>query len=141
MRRFVSAKQKQAVCKRAEKRCEYCRLPDIDSYYGFQADHIISWRHGGKTELHNLAYSCPDCNRNKGTDLGTLLDDLDVIIPFFHPRKDEWDLHFELHASGLITAKSETGQATIKILAFNHPDRIIERQIMVRLNLMYPSEY
>jgi len=141
MKRFVCDKQKKTVCERAEKRCEYCRLPDLDSYYGFQADHIISWRHGGKTELNNLAYACPDCNRSKGTDLGTLLDDSDVLIPFFHPRKDEWDIHFELHASGLITAKSGIGRATIKILAFNHPDRIIERQLMIRLQLMPLPEY
>jgi len=68
MSRFVTPKQRQSIGERAKFCCEYCRLPEIDSYHGFQADHIISWRHGGMTKFSNLAYACPDCNRNKGTD-------------------------------------------------------------------------
>ena len=32
---------RNSVNLRANKRCEYCQIPDIDSYYGFQIDHII----------------------------------------------------------------------------------------------------
>ena len=70
MSRFVTPKQRQIIGERAKFCCEYCCLPELDTYYGFQADHIISWRHGGNTNVNNLAYACPDCNRNKGTDLG-----------------------------------------------------------------------
>lgn len=62
---------RRAAAERAGSRCEYCRLPAVDSFYGFQIDHVVSRKHGGTTVLDNLACACPDCNRNKGTDLGT----------------------------------------------------------------------
>lgn len=43
-----------------------------DTYFGCQVDHIISEKHGGATEEHNLAYACSYCNRNKGSDIGSI---------------------------------------------------------------------
>jgi 5-methylcytosine-specific restriction endonuclease McrA len=90
MSKYPTPKVKVIVAHRAGHRCEYCHLPAIDSYYGFQTDHMISIRHGGKSILINLAYSCPDCNRNKGTDLGSILESDGKIIRFFNLRLDEW---------------------------------------------------
>ena len=75
----------------------------------------------------------------KGTDLGTILDDDSVIIRFFHPRKDKWKEHFQLYESGLMEPLTDIGRATVNILAFNHPDRIIERGILMGLGLMVAS--
>ncbi len=136
MSRFVTPKQRQMIGERAKFYCEYCHLPELDSYHGFQADHIISWRHGGSTDFNNLAYTCPDCNRNKGTDLGTFVDQSDLIIRFFNPRTDQWNEHFELLDSGFISPQTDIGRATVKILDFNRPDRIIERSLLIRLELM-----
>jgi 5-methylcytosine-specific restriction endonuclease McrA len=122
--------------KRANNCCEYCRIPNIDSYYGFQVDHIISRKHGGKTILTNLAYACPDCNSYKGTDLGTYLTSSLNLTRFFHPRLDKWDDHFATDNSGFISAQTDIGEATIKIFQFNHPDRIIERQLLWRLGVI-----
>ncbi len=116
--------------------CEYCHLPDEDSYYGFQIDHIISRKHGGKSNFQNLAYACPDCNRYKGSDLGTYLYNSFDFTRFFHPRLDYWSDHFELNSSGGISAKTEIGEATLKIFSINHPDRIIERKILIELGIM-----
>ena len=127
---------REASAKRADFCCEYCRLPDTDSYYGFQVDHIVSRKHGGATILKNLAYACPDCNRYKGSDLGTYLDDPLVLIRFFNPQVDNWDDHFEADDSGLIFSKTDIGKATLKILQINHPDRIIERQLLWRLKFL-----
>ncbi len=127
---------RKSVILRANHCCEYCRVADIDSYYGFQVDHIISRKHGGKTLLVNLAYACPDCNRYKGTDLGTHIDNSLNLVRLFHPRLDDWLAHFEIDNSGLITAKSDIGIATIKVLSINHPDRIIERRILWQLGLL-----
>ena len=121
---------------RANSCCEYCRIPHIDSYYGFQVDHIISRKHGGKTILRNLAFACPDCNRYKGTDLGTYLTHKLELTRFFHPRLDKWDDHFETDDSGLIAALTPIGEATLKIFQINHPDRIIERQLLWRLGMI-----
>jgi hypothetical protein len=125
-----------AVIERANHYCEYCCIADTDSYYGFQVDHIVSRKHGGKTLLYNLAYACADCNRYKGTDLGTYIDNSLQLIRLFHPRLDNWSEHFELDSSGLITAQSNIGIATLKVLSINHPDRIIERKILWNLNLL-----
>ncbi len=136
MSRFVTPKQRQMVGERAKFCCEYCRLPEADSYIGFQADHIVSWKHGGPTISENLAYACADCNRNKGTDLGTLLYGQRDLTRFFNPRTDGWDNHFGLEPSGFIEAVSDIGRATVKILEFNHPDRVIERALLVKLGVM-----
>lgn len=128
---------RNSVNLRANKRCEYCQIPDIDSYYGFQIDHIISRKHDGETHLDNLAYACPDCNRYKGSDLGTYLNANTDFVRFYNPRKDTWNEHFEIDDAGQITGKTLTGVATTKIFAFNHPDRIIERRILVELGLWF----
>ncbi len=125
-----------AAAKRANYCCEYCLIPNIDSYYGFQVDHIISRKHGGRTILLNLAYACPDCNSYKGTDLGTYLTLALILTRFFHPRLDKWDDHFEADDSGFITPLTDIGEATVKIFQINHPDRIIERQLLWRLGLL-----
>ncbi|MDX2250197.1 MAG: HNH endonuclease signature motif containing protein [Bacteroidia bacterium] len=125
------------VAERALYKCEYCRTPESNSFYKFQIDHIISLKHGGQTELENLAYSCPICNRNKGSDLGTLLADNGPVIRFFHPRKDQWENHFEVSIEGILYPKTEEAEATIKILGMNHPDSIIERALLIKVRL-YP---
>jgi HNH endonuclease len=121
------------VFARAEHRCEYCQILAEDSFYGFQIDHIFSRKHGGLTELINLALACPDCNRNKGTDLGTFLIDFNNLVRFFNPRLDDWNHHFTGFDTGLIEAKTPIAEATVKILDINHPDRIIERALLFRL--------
>lgn len=139
MSQKISPSTKKAVILRANSRCEYCHIPDTDSYYGFEVDHIISRKHGGENHLDNLAYACPDCNRYKGSDLGTYLDNMFDFVRFFHPRLDDWSVHFELQDSGLIVGKTTIGNATIRILAINHPDRIIERKLLWKLGLINPK--
>jgi hypothetical protein len=125
MSRYVSEKMRKLVAKRAECRCEYCRIYEADGFIKFQIEHIISIKHGGKTITENLAYSCPICNSNKGTDLATILED-GSIIRIFHPRKDDWFEHFEVISSEIV-AKTNVGAATIKLLELNTINRVIER--------------
>jgi 5-methylcytosine-specific restriction endonuclease McrA len=127
---------RKAAILRAKNCCEYCQVADLDSYYGFQVDHIISRKHGGKTLLYNLAYCCPDCNRYKGTDLGTYIDDSLNLIRLFHPRLDIWNDHFETDNSGFISPLTDIGTATVKVLSLNHADRIIERRLLWQLGLL-----
>lgn len=131
MSRYVAESLRKLVAERANFCCEYCLLPCENSYFGFPIEHIVSLKHGGKTEADNLAYSCQICNLNKGTDLGTFLDNPLNLIRFFNPRIDHWPDHFEILSSGLLRAKTEIGEATIKILDLNHPDSIIERLEMI----------
>jgi hypothetical protein len=126
MSRYVPAELRRKVAQRANFRCEYCRLPEIAAMVRFQVEHIISLKHGGKTTLENLAHACPICNSGKGTDLGTVLEDDDVVVRFFNPRKHNWLDHFEVK-DGLILPKTPIGEATVKILDFNRIEHVLER--------------
>ena len=126
MSRYVSVEMRREVAERAGYRCEYCRLPEATAMVKFQIEHIIAIKHHGLTISDNLAYACPICNSNKGTDIGTILAGSESIIPFFNPRRQDWFEHFEV-INGEISPKTPLGEATIKILEFNSLERILER--------------
>ena len=125
MSRYVSKKLRQQVAERANFCCEYCLSFEGHSFLKFQIEHIISIKHGGLTNIDNLAYSCFYCNNNKGTDLGTILKK-EKLIRFYHPRKDKWLDHFEL-SEHIIQSKTVIAEATIKILKLNDSERLTER--------------
>jgi HNH endonuclease len=130
MSRYVSETMRKEVAERAKYTCEYCRLREIDAFIKFQIEHIISLKHGGLTTLENLAYACPICNTNKGSDLATILEN-GRITRIYHPRKDNWYKHFEIHEGGEIVAKTNVGAASIKLLDLNNINRIIERLALI----------
>ncbi len=52
----MDAGLRQAVRRRADLCCEYCRLPEAYAFITpFQVEHIIARRHHGPTVLSNLA--------------------------------------------------------------------------------------
>jgi hypothetical protein len=128
MKRKISDELKGMVAKRAGYRCEYCRLPERDSLLKFHVEHIRSSKHSGSGDFENLAYSCPDCNHYKGTDLGTYLDEDEIFTRFFNPRKDKWFDHFKA-LEGVLYAQNDVGEATIRIFQINNPDRVEIRQL------------
>ena len=129
MKRKISDEAKRMVAKRAGYRCEYCRLPERDSLLKFHVEHIRSSKHGGSDDTENLAYSCPDCNCYKGTDLGTYLDENETFTRFFNPRKDKWPDHFKV-LEGVLYAQTDVGEATIRIFQINSLDRVEIRQLL-----------
>lgn len=129
MSRYISDNLRSSIALKAHFRCEYCLIHEEDQFFTFQVDHIISLKHGGKTEFSNLAYTCSVCNQNKGSDLGTYLINSKRLIRLYHPRKDSWSSHFDIEY-GEIIPKSLIGQATIKVLDMNNIDRIILRQAL-----------
>lgn len=126
MSRYIPAELRRAVAQRAGFRCEYCQLPEMAAMIKFQIEHIISLKHGGSSTSENLAFACPICNSEKGTDIGTILGDEAVFVRFFNPRRHDWHDHFEIE-NGLILSKTPIGAATVKILNFNRLERVIER--------------
>jgi len=140
MSRYISKKNRLLVKKRALYCCEYCRIPEIFSFIGFEVNHIISIKHGGSNELNNLAWSCAFCNNFKGTDVGTVLLPSLNLIRFFHPRLDNWEEHFTIN-NALLLSKTAIGEATLKILQLNHPNRIIEREALIASGLFPPPDY
>lgn len=130
MSRYIPDNLRLTIAVNAEFRCEYCRIHEDDQFYTFQVDHIISLKHGGTTELNNLAYTCSLCNQNKGSNLGTFLPNSKRLIRLFHPRKDKWATHFSIDF-GEIIPKTLIASATIKVLDLNNVDRIILRQALM----------
>ncbi|MFN8488260.1 MAG: HNH endonuclease signature motif containing protein [Caldilineaceae bacterium] len=115
------------VKERAGHRCEYCHISDTASFFSHEVDHIVATKHGGRTEVANLAYACWRCNRHKGTDLASLDPTTEEISLLFHPRLHVWSEHFGLDGVYIIGLTS-IGRATLALLQINRPDRIQERQ-------------
>jgi HNH endonuclease len=139
---YINAELRRSIVLRADKLCEYCLLHEDDAYFGCEIDHIISEKHGGATDRDNLAYACMNCNRNKGSDIGSILMPLErgIFMRFFNPRSDLWREHFQLNDLDLITIEpiSEIGEVTARILGFNSRDRLLERQELREID-RYPT--
>lgn len=131
MSRQVSDATRQFVIQRAGFRCEYCLMRQEDFFFAFEVDHIISVKHEGSSDPGNLALACGACNRHKGTNLGTYLDNQRRFVRLFDPRRDIWSDHFELQEDGQIIPQTRVGRATLKILQMNDPDRIILRKVLM----------
>ena len=94
---------RQQVAERAGYVCEYCLISETDTFFGCHVDHIISVKHGGTTTSDNLAYDCVVCNRQKGSDLGSISHETKELIRFFNPRSDQWSDHFVLSGAVIDT--------------------------------------
>lgn len=131
---YVSAGLRRQVVTRADNMCEYCVIHEDDTFFGCEVDHIISQKHGGPTQADNLAYACMICNRNKGSDVGSIVPPLSsgVFSRFFNPRIDAWSEQFALDESDGITIRPLTGAGvvTARIFGFNSSERLLERQAL-----------
>ena len=120
-RTYVPVALRHSVRTRARILCEYCLIREEDTYFGCQVDHIISEKHGGSTQENNLAYACSYCNRNKGSDIGSIMWDTQQFCRFFNPRIDQWKDHFRLDGVRIVSL-TPIGDVTVRILDFNHVD-------------------
>lgn len=115
---------------RAGSRCEYCHKPERVSTYGYHADHIIPLKHGGTSELDNLAWACFECNVSKGENIASYDRTTGKLTPLFHPRTQNWDEHFEFDDE-VLRGKDAIGRVTINILDINHPDQLETRRTLI----------
>lgn len=129
---------RQVVWERANSICEYCRMPSSLHPIPFEIDHIIALKHGGATQLDNLALSCFPCNTYKGPNIAGLDPQTDEVMRLFHPRKDRWEEHFTWEGPRL-HGLTPTGRATIEVLEINHPDHVALRIALMREGLFPPT--
>ncbi len=129
MSSYLSPETRAAVASRANFVCEYCLIAEADAYFRFQVEHIISRKHGGSSELENLALACVFCNRYKGSDIASLTPETSALIRFYNPRTDRWREQFRLNGV-VIEPLTAIGEATIRILQMNHDDQILEREVL-----------
>jgi hypothetical protein len=136
---YIGADLRRLVAMRAERLCEYCLIHEEDTFYGCEVDHIISEKHGGPTREDNLAYACLFCNRNKGSDIASLEPETGQLVRLFNPRLDRWAEHFVLTEDGItIAPRTPIGEATARLLGFNHGDRLSERRALREVS-RYPT--
>ncbi|MAS33223.1 MAG: HNH endonuclease [Anaerolineaceae bacterium] len=133
---YIPLDVRRLVRERADGRCEYCRVPEFDTFMPHEIDHIYAEKHGGATVLDNLCFSCWICNRHKGTDLTSLDPLTGGITPLFHPRFDIWLEHFTLDGP-LIQPLSARARVTIQLLQMNKRERVDERRLLISLGY-YP---
>jgi hypothetical protein len=88
MAEAISRHLRREIRARANGRCEYCRVLETLLLAGCEVDHIVSRKHGGITELSNLALSWARCNRAKGTDIGSVHPGTGAFVRLFNPRLD-----------------------------------------------------
>ena|ERR1700737_4974521 len=130
------------VRRRADHRCEYCRVPQRAFRRPFHIEHVVARQHGGPTELDNLALSCWQCNLKKGPNLTGIDPETGQITSLFHPRKDRWEENFTLEVGALmqlgieIRGLTATGRATVRVLGMNE-----EMRQMLRYELWREAMY
>ncbi len=139
MTSYVNAELRRTVKVRADHVCEYCLIHEDDTVFGCQVDHIIAKKHGGATDADNLSFACTFCNRSKGSDIGAVAPSSGEYVRFFNPRLDRWGEHFALH-DNFIVPRTPIGEATAKILGFNVPERVVERESLQIVGRYPPSQ-
>lgn len=89
--------------------------------------------------MENLALACQPCNRNKGSDLGSISLNSGKLIRFFDPRNDIWTEHFQIQKNK-IKPISEIGKVTEKILKLNSEERVQERLGLIEIGHYPPQD-
>jgi hypothetical protein len=118
---------RRQVIERAQNRCEYCLLPAEVAFFPHEVDHVIAEKHGGATNIDNLAFACWRCNRHKGSDLTSFDPQTGQLSPLFNPRTQVWIEHFTYESKRLVGLTPE-GRTTVNLLRLNSEERLIERQ-------------
>jgi len=127
---YIPEALRQWVFDRAHGCCEYCLMAEEDTFLIHELDHIISIKHGGETTPDNLALACFYCNRYKGTDIASLDPVTGALTPLFNPRTHLWSEHFRLD-EWRIKPLTPEGRVTERVLQLNHPDRQLERRLLL----------
>ena len=127
---------RRLIAERAGYRCEYCLLPQAAALHRHEPDHIVPLQHGGVTDPANLALACLRCNRYKGPNIGSFDPLTGQLVPLFHPRLQIWDQHFQIVDAEIIPLTAE-GRVTARVLRFNDPDRLTERQRLIAARLFW----
>jgi HNH endonuclease len=126
---YIAVALRRQVYDRANACCEYCLMPELAVLVSHEIDHMIAEKHGGQTDLDNLALACTSCNKHKGSDLASI-DPLDgEIVRLFQPRRDRWDEHFRLSV-GEIVPLTAIGRVTVRLLQLNRSERVAIRQVL-----------
>ncbi|MBW3600692.1 MAG: HNH endonuclease [Planctomycetes bacterium] len=105
----------------------------------FEVDHIRPQAHGGATVYENLAWTCFRCNNAKGSNLAGIDNETDEVERLLHPRRDEWEAHFEWDGPRIV-GRTPIGRATVAALDMNAPSRVAFRQQLIDEGVFPPPK-
>src|SRR5262249_47521922 len=104
-------------------------------------EHIIPIRRGGGSTEQNLWFSCPTCNKYKGTQLSGRDPKTGRRICLFNPRRQDWFKHFRWDNTGThIIGITAAGRATVEALQLNNDLSVSARLFWILNGLRPPSE-
>ena len=118
------------VRRRAENRCEYCRLPQVAYDLSFHIEHVIASQHQSDDSSENLALACDRCNLHKGPNLSSIDPETSEIVNLFNPRTQTWSDHFGVVGAEII-GLTPTGRATARLLNMNSSRRMQLRRLLI----------
>lgn len=132
----MNARVRRLVRERARNRCEYCHLhQDHEPLYRLQIEHIVPRKHRGSDSPGNLALACYHCNLHKGPNLTGIDPATDRVTRVFHPRRDNWDVHF--HWVGpMLVGSTPLGRVTVEVFNIN-----ARRRVRLRKSLIAAGEF
>jgi hypothetical protein len=123
----ISSTLRNLVIRRADNRCEYCKLSQMGQEATFHIDHVIPVAADGPTEADNLALACVSCSLHKAAKQ-VVQDPLTTeTVKIFNPRKQPWESHFRWEDVQIVGLTAQ-GRATIAALRMNRPIILAIRQ-------------
>jgi 5-methylcytosine-specific restriction endonuclease McrA len=126
------------VWRRANRRCEYCRVAQENDRLPFEIDHIIALKHRGPTRASNLCLACFACNNHKGPNISGIDSRTNKIVPLFNPRRHKWHRHFRWDDGAILVGRTPTGRATVAVLEINLDYRVEFRRELIHNGLFPP---
>lgn len=99
---YIPTTLRRQVIERAGNCCEYCLLPAEVAFFPHEVDHVVAEKHGGATDINNLAFACWRCNRHKGSDLTSFDPQTRQLSPLFNPRMQVWAEHFAYEGERIV---------------------------------------
>ena len=119
---YVSKRLRQAIERRAYRRCEYCLCPLDITTDPLAVEHIVPVIRGGTTALENLAFACSGCNGHKYDKQEGYDPVSEQMASLYHPRKHLWRDHLAWSEDYTqMIGLTPTGRATLTALQVNRP--------------------
>jgi hypothetical protein len=135
----LSTQIKEAVARRANDCCEYCRSQARFSPDPFSIEHVVPRSKRGTDQPENLALSCQGCNNHKYNYVEAHDPINGRLVPLYHPRHQRWNEHFTWNEDfTLVIGLTPTGRATVERLQLNREGVVNLRRVLHSANLHPP---
>jgi len=116
--------------------CRYCLLRQIGQGAVFHINHVLPRSKGGATVIEKLVLQCPHCSLHKSDRIELRDHESEIIVPIFHPLRQEWQTHFVMKQDGRIVAIDATARVTIAALHMNDVLPSLARRMQIMLGLL-----